>query len=339
MRRFGTAPWTLALAAGPWLQLYLGSMKVSDVTAKVLEAKRLKLPGVVFHAGPRTLVRFASNCAGLARAHGVAFAWAIGADGEDDSDRSRLTVEEKADCLADVCERFAPAFAVPNAESQWDSDKGDVDDMDEAGALRMGARFRARCPNVLVIDQPWFAMDSHGEERKTAKPLGEGGTFAGFPSDEFASWVDARAPQVYFRNFGAADPSAYARVVAWHERDWAKHDLSLARLGLVRPRTYTLQGYGHHRRPQDFVDALLWLRDRPSILWWDQEYERRWPVTAACIEAVNRIVREGHAPAGREPRECVRSWQRSLGLEGAQVDGLCGWGTLEHAGIARRPTT
>lgn len=325
-----------AIALGPWLQLYLGSMKPADVTAMVLEAKRLKLPGVIFHAGPRSLVRAAPNCAGLARAHDIAFAWAIGADGEEDSDGSRLTVEEKADCLADVCERFAPAFAVVNAESQWDSDKGDDDDMDESGALRMGARFRARCPRVLVIDQPWFAMDSHGEERKIAKPLGQGGTFAGFPSDEFASWVDARAPQVYFRNFGSGDPTAYARVVAWHERDWAKHDASLERLGLVRPRTYTLQAYGHHLRPQDFVDALLSLRDRASVLWWDHEFIARWPVTAACIEAVNRIVRGGHAPPGRESRDCVRSWQRALGLDGAQLDGLCGWGTIERAGIARR---
>jgi len=337
MTRFGSATWTLAIAPGPWTQLYLGSMRSGDVPTMISEVKRLGLPGVVFHAGPRSLVRAAPNCARLAAAHGVAFGWALGADGDEDSDKSRLTVEEKADCLAEVCERFEPAFAVVNAEVEWDTDRGDDDDMDEAGALRMGKRFRARCPRVVVIDQPWFAMDSHGEERKQAKSINQGGTFAGFPSDEFASWVDGRAPQVYFRNFGSGDPTAYARVVAWHERDWAKHDASLARAGLVRPRTYTLQGYGHHQRPQDFVDALLWLRDRPSILWWDHEYAQRWPVTAACLEAVNRILRDGHAPDGREPRECVRSWQRSLGLSGAQIDGLCGWGTIERAGIARRP--
>ncbi len=335
------APWNgPAIARGPWLQLYLDSMADTDVGAMASHAARLGLPGVVLHGGPRSLRRRLERGSALARVRnvGIACAFALGVDGAQDSDGSRLTVEEKADALADLHDAHAPPFVIANAESTWDGDDGAADDMDKAGALRMGARFRARCPKAIVIDQPWFAIDSHGEERKTARPLGEGGTFAGFPSDEFASWVDVRAPQVYFRNFGASDPSAYRRVFAWHHRDWTKHDASLARLNLVRPRTYTLQAYGHHVRPHDFVDALLSVRDRPSVLWWDHEYVARWPVTAACLEAVRRMIAEGHAPDGREPRECVRSWQRALGFTGPDVDGRCGWGTIERAGIARRPS-
>lgn len=326
-----------SIARGPWLQLYLDSMGDRGVDSMIAECKRLGMPGVLFHGGPRSMPRRAARCVATAKTRGVAFGFALGADGEVDSDGSRLTVEEKADALALLDEQYSPALNVVNAEITWDTDTGDQDDMDEAGAIRMGKRFRARRPNAIVVDQPWFAIDSHGEERKTARPIEAGGTFAGFPSDEFASWIQARFPQLYYRNFGTKDPGAYRRVAAWHKRDWDKHELSLARLNLVRPRSYTLQGYGHHERPQDFVHSLLVVRDRPSILWWDHEYVSRWQVTAACISAVNQIVRGGHAPDGRDPVECVSSWQLALGMTEAEADGACGWMTLERSGIARRP--
>lgn len=333
------APWTSpAIARGPWLQLYLGSMRERDVLAMLREAKRLGLPGVLFHGGPRGLERRAASWAKVARDEGVAFGFAFGVDGSKDSDGSALTVDEKGAAISSVLVAHKDAaFSLINAEITWDRDDGPDDDMDEAGALRLGEVIRAWAPDAILGDQPWFAIDSHGEERRNARDIDKGGTFAGFPSDEFASWVQFRAPQVYFRNFGVSDPTAYRRVFAWHHRDWSKHDESLARLGLVRPRTYTLQAYGHHVRPQDFVDALLSVHDRPSILWWDHEYASRWPVTAACLEAAARIEREGHAPAGRSPRDAVRSWQASLGFTDRGLDGSCGWGTIERAGIARRP--
>jgi len=332
------APWTgPAVARGPWLQLYLGSMSDRAVVQRVRDSKRLAMPGVLFHGGPRGLERRAASWANLARREGVAFGFAFGVDGSKDTDGTELTVDEKGSAIAGVLEAHRDAsFSLINAEIAWDTRESDDDDTSEWGALRLGEIVRQRAPTVILGDQPWFAIDSHGEERKNARALKEGGTFAGFPSDEFASWMQFRAPQVYFRNFGAGDPTAYRRVMAWHHRDWAKHDGSLARLGLERPRTYTLQGYGHHLRPQDFVDALLSVRDRPSILWWDHEFAARWPVTAACLEAAGRIEREGHASAGRLPRDCVRSWQSALGLTGPQVDGRCGWGTIERAGIAVR---
>lgn len=331
------------IGGGVWIQVYLDSMpkdgsKLPDLDAIsrtfIKDAAEFG-SGVLFHAGPRHIERHYKRYAQIARASGVKFGFAYGIDGAGDTDGSRLTVEEKgaimgaiAACVPDC------AMNVANAETAYDSDTGPEDDMDEGGVLRMGREVRLRAPNAFFVDQPWFAMDSHGEERKTAKPLDQGGTFAGFPSDEFASWINVRAPQVYFRNFGIENPEAYRRVVAWHEKDWQKHDASLARLSLQRPRTYTLQGYGHQKRPQDFVHALLLLRDRFSLLWTDYQYHRaQWPVTAACLRARKLILDGGHAPAGRSPSECIRSWQSSLGFTGADLDGWAGFATLRRAGL------
>lgn len=331
---------------GVWLQIYLGSLpkdkdglpSLRSIETRLLPAVRsLGMPGVLFHAGPRHLEKHVARYSRFGVDAGIPFGFAYGLDGEKDTDGSKLTVEEKGDIMGGIASgSWGSVLNVPNCEITYDTDTGPEDDMDESGALRMGQRARALAPAAVFIDQPWFAIDSHGEERKVAKPLGQGGTFAGFPSDEFASWNDARAPQVYFRNFGIADPMAYRRVVAWHERDWAKHDVSLARLNLARPRTYTLQMYGHHKRPQDFVHALLLLRDRPVIGWWDDEYfakHNQWQITVACMAAVGQIVGGGHAPTGRAARDAIRSWQLSLGFSEAEADGWCGFGTLKKASL------
>lgn len=318
-------PFDLPIARGTWLQLYLGSMRGElEVQLMVRWAKRLGLPGVVFHGGRKGLLQGAE----IARGEGVPFAFSFGLDG---GGKARDKGRKVGELLASVPDR---AFGGLDMEGQYDVDTGPEDETDEAGALAMGEEIRKLAPDVILCDQPWFAMQSHGDERKIAKPLGEGGTFAGHPSDEVASYVQFRARQLYFRNLKGKD--AYGRCRRWSDRDWAQHDASLRRLGLERPHTWTLQGYGHSQRPQDFVDALLTVRDRPSILWFDAEYRGEpWAVTVSCLAAVNRIAHEGHAPEGRAPVECVRSWQRALGLSGPEVDGACGWQTLERAGFER----
>lgn len=339
-----TFPALPGVGNGTWLQIYLGSLpkgkdglpSLRAIENRLMPAVRsLGLPGILFHAGPRHLEKHVGRYARFGRDAGVPFGFAFGLDGEQDTDGTRLTVEEKGTIMGGVAAGgWGSSLIVPNAEIAYDADTGPEDDMDEAGVLRMGQRLRALAPSAVVIDQPWFAIDSHGEERREAKPLGQGGTFAGFPSDEFASWCDARAPQAYFRNFGIADPMAWRRVMLWQERDWAKHDVSLARLNLVRPRTCTLQMYGHHRRPQDFVHVLLILRDRVTIGWWDHEYyskSEQWRVTVACMAAAKAIIDGGHAPAGRSPSDAIRSWQTALGFTGADVDGWVGFGTLKRA--------
>ncbi len=316
-----TTAWPAALPTGIWIQLYLGSMRNIDVARMIAEAKRLKC-GVVFH-GATNHNALAQSC----RTARVPFAFSFGLDGSGTGAEKGDRVGKALASVTDV------SFGVLDAEGAWDSHTGPDDHTDERNALDLMKALRTRVGRLVLGDQGWFAMESHGDERKIAKPLGEGGVFAGFPSDEFASELDFRAPQLYFRNDSGAN--AYARWRAWHERDWAQHETSLARLGLVRPRCWTLQGYGgtpHRERPQDLIDALLRGRDRLSILWWDQEYGSQWATTAIVIEAVRRLIDGGHAPVGRSSVDCVRSWQRSLNVAD---DGACGWLTLTRAGFVK----
>lgn len=306
-------PWNPSLPSGIWLQLYLGSMRAVDVLRMIGETKRLKC-GVVFHGGNATHAK-------IARDNGVPFAFSFGLDGKGSGTEKGKRV---GDLFASVSDT---AFGLLDAEGQWDSDKGADDLTDEANALALGRELRAIVgPHMVLGDQPWFAIDQHGEERKVAKPLGEGGTFAGFPSDEFASFIQFRAPQLYFRN--SRDPQAYRKWREWHERDWAKHDASLARLGLTRPRCWTLQGYGNRDRPQDLVDALVRAHDRLTVIWWDQEYGDAWRVTARCIEERNAIIRDTPQSANATAIERIKARQVALGFSGDDVDGVAGWRTL-----------
>jgi hypothetical protein len=344
---FGTANFpAMPFPHGLWLQVYLGSMtknaqglpNVSQIERDLIgRALDLGMSGVLFHGGVRHFERHHQRYVDLAKHSGIRFGFAYGVDGTRDTDGTKLTTQEKGAIIGSLASSIPTmSMSVVNAEIQYDSDAGPEDDMDEAGAMAMGAQVRARAPDALIFDQPWFAIDQHGEARRQERPIDAGGPFAGFPSDEFASWINVRAPQVYYRNFGASNPLAYRRVVSWHEKEWAEHDTLLEKHGLKRPRTYTLQMYGHHKRPQDFVHALVTLRDRPVIGWWDHEYFRKsdqWRITCACVAAVKQIVDGGHAPPGRSARECIRSWQQALGLKDAQLDGACGFGTLKAAGL------
>ncbi len=318
--------WDASLPNGVWLQVYLASMRgETDVKNLMQEVKRLKLAGVIFHGGAAAV----APAAQWARDEGVTFAFSFGLDGSGSGASKGKAIGTFLSSINDV------AFALLDAEGAWDS-KPSPDLTDEANALALGHELRLAAPTLVIGDQPWFAMLSHGHERAEPKPLGEGGTFAGFPSDEFASFLQFRMPQLYFRNFSG--PNAYNKVRDWHERDWATHDTSLARMQLDRPRSWTLQGYGHRDRPQDLVDVMLRSRDRLTVLWWDAQYRDQWAVTATCIEAVQRIIGEDQAPPDRVAIDCVKSWQRSLGMPEIQCDGACGWDTLSAAKLGTKPT-
>jgi len=242
--------------------------------------------------------------------HGMPYALAFGLDGAS-------TGAEKGKRVADAVTAHPNArFSLLDAEGQWDTDKGAGDTTTPKEALVMGRTIRAQHPNACLIDQPWFAMQSHGDERKVPLSIENGGTFAGFPSDEFASFINGRCPQVYFRNFHGAD--AYAKVMAWHRRDWAEHEKSLDRAGLVRPRSMTLQGYGHQERPQDLIDAMLTPEclNALVVLWWDAQYRSQFPLLLTLIKARRHIRVAGG----------IQAFQT---LIGAKPDGIFGPKSVE----------
>ena len=161
-----TFPALPGVGNGTWLQIYLGSLpkgkdglpSLRAIENQLMPAVRsLGLPGILFHAGPRHLEKHVGRYARFGRDAGVPFGFAFGLDGEQDTDGTRLTVEEKGTIMGGVAAGgWGSSLIVPNAEIAYDADTGPEDDMDEAGVLRMGQRLRALAPSAVraTLRQP-----------------------------------------------------------------------------------------------------------------------------------------------------------------------------------------
>ena len=198
--------------------------------------------------------------------------------------------------------------------------------MDEAGAFALCKAIQRVAPGAVVGDQCWYKITSHGDVRRTAKPIDKGGTFAGFPVDEFAAvctW--GRFRQAYIYN----DHGLFYRpTFAAMDASWAEVTPSLRAAGLERPLRVTLQGY--RWKAHEFVDALLsrgaCVGD-PVVVWCDPMIEAP---EERCLRFVLWCIREGFATVGSAATTVVRMAQESLNRTGARltVDGWAGEKTL-----------
>lgn len=323
-----SAPPRPAPPPGMYLQLYRGAIHAQgrltprDVLKGYVDRiAAMKLPGVVFHGFCEDLAGAWDGLATIAHDRGLLALASWGLDAKD------LSATRKGQLVGDVLRRPSCAAGLLDAEGQWDSDLGAADDMDEAGARQLVAAIQAKAPGAVVGDQPWFAIEAHGDLRRTARPLDQGGVFAGFPVDEFApvcTWGRFRQAYIY-RQKGAGYQSTFARM----DREWGHVAPAMKAAGLDRPLRVTLQAYGWLLHEQ--VDAILQRGVReaaPVILWCDP-----WPdaVTLRAIAAVTWLQREGYARAGVDARDAVRSAQVVLNARGARltVDGW--WGEATHA--------
>lgn len=307
------------------------------LAARCAWARQRGLPGVVFHGFSRELARNWDRLAKIANDAGILALASWGLDSSRDDNGTRLTAAEKGRAMADVLSRPSCAAGLGDAEGQWDDTKDAADDMNEHGAIVLGHELRAAlagdAASKLFGDQPWFAIDSHGELRRTPRPIDAGGVFAGFPVDEFAveavNWI--RFPQMYcndfIRQFGRA---RYFKVRDWMERDWTRIEPELDRVGLKRPRSVTIQMYAwelHH-----LVHCMLtyiYTRSQPMIGW-----SEPWPdaIGLAAIQAVESLARHGFAVAGRDARDIVRAFQHDAHM--VDADGWCGPVTCAAMGIS-----
>lgn len=324
---------------GVYLQLYRGAIRGRSLQERrdrlarycdeiaAMQTRGL-VQGPVFHGFCEDLRDAWPRLAELATHRSLPALASWGLDGRD------LSAETKGDLIGQVLASPDCAAGLLDAEGQWDSDLGPADDMDEAGALALGRALRARAPDTPVGDQPWFAIEAHGDVRRTARPLGQGGVFAGFPVDEFAavtSW--GRFRQAYIYN---ARGARYAPTFERMDREWAAIAPALRSGGLERPLRVTLQAYGWRLHEQ--VHAILDRCVRPAVplvLWCDP-----WPddVTLAALAFVELLVREGFAAPGVDAREAVRLWQRSYNAHASEVhqisvDGWAGTDTALAAGV------
>jgi hypothetical protein len=314
------------ITPGIWFQIYRGAVqgrsaaqRRSTLRTYMHDISTMGLPGVVLHGFPRELLSVYKELLDIGKELGLPVAFSWGLDGSRDNDGSRLTAEEKGSCMGEVLTHPETAFGLIDAETAWDRDTGTDDDADEAGALAMGKELRKLAPDAVLGDQPWFAIQSHGDERKEALDIGSGGTFRGFPSDEFASFVDFRAAQVYWNDARGKDRAQ--RIQNWHEKDWREHDTSLARKGLVRPRTYTLQGYGHDDIPYELAASIQKLLDddKPVILW-GEPYPTY--VTIRIVRAVMKLRGMGYVGTGAVKRFQNDANQHGAGLSADDRLGL-----------------
>lgn len=332
-----------SIPAGLYFQIYLDALRASDKRSRLeafAKSNTAKLPivaGLIGHDFPkrRLLGGFSSDCSSRAReiistirsaSSGPMIAGlAYGLDGRDDSDSTRLTAREKGERMGAAVAASGAQVLLPNAETQWDSTTGPEDDMNEAGALEMGRALRA-ITDVVAIDQPWPMPEQHGDNRKTPKPIGEGGSFAGFPIEEFATWVDVRAPQFYWANWYRFKlGKAYGDIGAWMEKEWKSVEDGIRKLDpkLVKPRTTTVQGYAHDSYPWTLANHLIrTVTTKPVIMWCEPT------PTASTVEilgVVARVVAEAK-DANIHPVEMIKRKQAMANLV---PDGIVGAKTWE----------
>jgi hypothetical protein len=281
------------------------------------------LHGIVIHGFPRGL----PGVAVLAHRgeRGTRRAGSFGLDGTKDDDGTPLTAVEKGACVGEVAADAHCQGVYLDAEGRWDEGK-------EADALAFGEAVRKVAPRAWIGDQPWFAIDVHGELARTALPNDRGGVFRGFPVDEFAVRAvnGDRARQAYWANFiRQYGGDAYERVIARMERDWAKIRPAMQSRGLARTEAVTIQGYGHDRIG-DLVHCVLdWGFNRQTrVVVWSEPLPT--PLAYAALVAAERLASLGFAGPGVDPHHAIRAAQHSLGVD---VDGVVGPETLRALNI------
>lgn len=333
------SPWpaTFPLQPGIYEQLYLASTRGGELVLNEVLNKHVQrnkenqefFVRPVAHVSPRYGERHANRISTVFRQHGFDPAFAFGLDGKQDIDGTLLTAREKGQCMVRVLKDTKSYLGLVDMEGAWDVDTGPQDETDESGAVVMLGYVRSALPNIVLMDQSWFAIMSHGDNRRTIKPIGEGGSFAGFPRDEIAKFVNASAPQPYWCNFRRLRPRDAAKYVFHRmEREHKEFETHLAKLDpkLVIPRTITIQSYGHERNPGELVSVLLAYADRPIVMWRDFRFATGYAFTLRCIKAAQKIK-----AAGFTGLEAVKKFKQSL--NGAlPVNDDCDTATLQYLG-------
>ncbi len=152
---------------GIYLQLYRGGIRGPTPQAKrdilkrfVDQIAQMRLPDVVFHGFCEDL---ASNWDGLARIAHDRGLLALASWGLDSKD---LTAARKGQLVGNMLARSTCAAGLLDAESQWDSDLGAANDMDEPG------RARSSRPSRSARWAPSWATSPGSPSRPTATCAG-----------------------------------------------------------------------------------------------------------------------------------------------------------------------
>lgn len=315
-------------------QIYRGEYRGPDARGQLKrDLEMYKCAGiktVCLHGFPRELERNWASLAALCKSVGLGAMASWGLDGTQDNDGTVLTSREKGLCIGNVLADPSCLAGLLDAEGRWDRGGTDPEGCTEVGALELGKALRERAPNALVGDQPWPWIEYHGDIRRTARPIGEGGVFAGFPVDEFAvvtNW--GRFRQNYWLDW---PQGSYAMVTERMDREWAFIAPALRSLGLERPLCSTVQMYKQDRRPWDLghhiLDRMV-SKQQPVIAWDNPGLDRS---ALQVWRAVNRLVELGIAFPGCDPVQSVKNYQFQFERSENKLDadGKLGPKTIAH---------
>lgn len=308
-----------------------------------LAAPELGLSNVCFHGFPEELVNTWDGLARIASDHGMGALASWGLDGERANDGSSLTGKEKGEAMGNVLARPTCVAGLADAEGRWDTSTGSSDVTDEDDALALGEALRAKAPNALVGDQPWFAIDSHGEVRKAPPVADPKNVFRGFPVDEFArkcvNWYQFRQAYCNEAGFKARwGRSRYEKVFAWMERDWALLKEPFKKAGLHYNPGITVQTYFWEDTPSDLMHCLITYngeRGQPVIGWCDYFPSATF---LACVRGLKFLKERGYVIVGRPAGVAVKMYQLDYNRSAPagkriDTDGRCGIKTLGSMGI------
>jgi len=303
---------------GIYIQLYRGGIRGGEKTlVRYLKTlKKERLPGVIMHGGPQELTTSWNRLAVLAQDQGLLpmVSWGL--------DSPKTSAIDKGKYMGEVLQRPSCLAGLIDAEAYWDGGARDQD------AILMCQEIRKLAPDKPLGDQPWFAIQSHGDPEK-------GGTFRGFPVDEFALFVTwSRFPQGYCNNFiKQYGTEAYEIIFAWMEKDWTLLEKHL-KPSMVRPRSVTIQGYRWNITDEIHCLLKYHLQLHQSVIIWSDPFPDE--TTIKAIRFVYKLRDLGMTGPGITPEAAIRSFQveyNKTAKRKISVDGIAGPKTITAAGV------
>jgi len=259
-------PHSRALPPGIYVQCYRAKLPGASHQARLDGAARQldalaalpSLAGVFWHGFTLELTPSVfADWAKLCTDRGLLACAAFGLDATDPAGKGRR--------MAAVANHPACAAVAVDAEGAWDVGQ-------QAGALAMGAAFRAAAPRALVLDQSWPVPTVHSH----------------FPYEQFDGFVDAHGAYVEFVDLHAEQRYCNDWTRPWGVKRYAKcealFDASEAKLDSIlpararRPHVRTIQGSGWGDIPMDLHDCLS---SHATLLAWcepwpDEAFLRVW---------------------------------------------------------------
>jgi hypothetical protein len=269
------------LEKGIYIQPYMDVIPGKNISErqtysakKLDEFKTLGVKGICWHGFVGGLDRSKfESWAQIGKDRGMSTLAAFGLNSKDPIQKGRWIGQV---AQSDKCDGI-----LFDMEGAWE-DEAD----DKTKATQMGNEYRNLAPNMLTIDQPWFAPSVH---------------WAMFPWEETARFVDVRAPQAYVMNFTRQHgKQAYEKIWEWYERDWKKPDERLAKKNLVKPRIPTIQGYNWN----SIEDLVHCLTHNETVIVWAEPYpDDTFMPGLRIVNALKKTLDDGKATVKKSIEE------------------------------------